>query len=264
VHPATPGVVRIFLGHAPGATEGAPTLRDDPQSGAFSGATVLSLGDLNGDGRAEFAVGRAELGAGRAFIYGGFQDRFDPTPVVVIEGRSPDRLFGMSMRALRAAAGASLVAIGVEGASGDRRSDGYSVDARSGTFLVQPTSAPAPAFGSVGVVVATGDISGDGIDDVVVDHHDAFGIVFEIAFGLSTAFVPALSVPVDTAANGTAIVGDLSGDQIGDLVLTYTRDGTLGEGTIAVYSGAPDRPVLARSINGPDGPGGWFGVSVAR
>ncbi|MCG3154259.1 MAG: hypothetical protein DKINENOH_00853 [bacterium] len=220
------------------------TLQDPtPETGAFFGDAVL-LADVNGDGHADAVVGSpyVDVGGlqnvGQVFVYLGPTYSAaplvldDPMPVFIayfgatlaagdVNGDGyDDLLVGTPWSDIGSIYAAGHVFVFLGGPSFDRTRD----------FTLQD---PFPeSYASFGTAVATGDLNGDGIDDVVVggDESDASGLT-----SAGEAFVFLGSNPFDSSSDftlrdpapeayanfGTAVVlANLNGDTKKDVIIS--------------------------------------------
>lgn len=217
------GVVLVYRG-LPG---GAFAFRPLALTGGDSfGATLVSTGDLDGDGTADYAIG-ATHGDGETGLSG-----------VVTLHRGGQR--GAILATL--AAGGPSAKFGFSIASGDFDADGHP-DLAVGAPFDSPTPALYQAgqvflfFGPdftrthalpassthkvIGWALAAGDLSGDGVADLVLG---AAGKA--LAFHGKAGFAPTISSPdltvLSTAANfsrSLTVLDDWSGDGLGELVV---------------------------------------------
>jgi hypothetical protein len=258
------------------------------QDKAWTGYTVATAGDVNGDGYADVIVGtyrwdNAQPNAGRADAYYGSPTGLSTTPNWTAEGDQDGEWFGHSVST-----------------AGDVNGDGYAdviVGAPNPThgttlgmafvyygsatglsptadWVVQDTQ-PVSWFGRR--VSTAGDVNGDGYSDVIVGAPYYDGP--EVNEGRSFAYYGS-PTGLSTTANWTAAndqkeslfgrdgktAGDVNGDGYADVIVgAHFYDGHLqNEGAAYAYYGSPSG--LSPT---PDWlvPGGqrvsWFGRSVA-
>ena len=158
--------------------------------GDFSGISVSSAGDVNGDGLDDVIIGafRAQPGSVREV-------------------------------------GKSYVVFGVDGGMGTDPLDLSALNVTDG-FVINGGGDPVEHFGSS--VSSIGDFNGDGIDDLAVsapfaspksqnnDYHGAVAVIF----GRSTSFPSTLELSALDGTNGFMIHGDNAGDYAGTSVNT--------------------------------------------
>ncbi|RLE21451.1 MAG: hypothetical protein DRJ65_16010, partial [Acidobacteria bacterium] len=255
------GVVVVFEG-GPGGIESNLTTsfvvaadtviegNPNPHSALGLGQTIVAVGDTNGDGYADVAVGaynyeNGEVGEGAVFVFHGSPDgipdsRTDPVEEaadVLIEGN----MTGLCLEVT---------------AAGDVNGDGYtdlvaragfspaSPDTGEGAVLIYHGGAEGLAdepdgqydsqqtFAHLGFSVASaGDIDGDGYSDLAVGapNFDGGGQDTGRAYVFRGSPGPFLSTPADWFIDGdqvdgelgmaVASAGDVNGDGYGDLVI---------------------------------------------
>lgn len=188
------------------------------------GSRVAAAGDVDGDGLADGLVGDPGVNriAGEAWLYLGGPGGLDDTADLVVAGGAGDRLGEGLAGADFDGDGYADVALGSPGASG------YAgrVDVYGGgpTVATTPTaSLPGEPWSGFGATLAAGDdVDGDGFGDLVVtaDRTRRVTVLGGSAAGLD-------ATPRDTvrgARDSTfgialALVGDVDGDGLGDLLV---------------------------------------------
>jgi hypothetical protein len=244
-----PGVNQARL--YPGTTAGISTSYSTLPGGASYGTSVAALGDVNGDGYADAAVG--EPGTNRVYLYLGRAAGLNTVPTVLQFGASvagagdvngdgyADLLVGapMSNRAfvyLGGAAGIAATAVGT------------SIDA-----IGTPSN--------YGVAVAgLGDVNADGFADVAVGTNGSNNVYVALgsAAGLRAATV--LGAPGGASGFGFAVAaaGDVTGDGYPDAVV-----GAYSAGTAYVFAGGPSGLAATPAVTlGVPGGAVQFGWSV--
>jgi hypothetical protein len=165
------GLGFVYSGRNFGVTDVPQTLDPTAPQLAHFGSAVAQLGDVDGDGRADFAVGAPQMGAGRVYRYSGGSSASPAT----LDG--PDQsgsLFGLTL------AGADLdgdgrndLLVAATCAPGNDRSCPGAVYLVVGSTL---TAVRAPSgVVSYGVALSTGDHDGDGRADFAVGASEANG-----------------------------------------------------------------------------------------
>jgi hypothetical protein len=226
------GATFVFLG--PGLTTVLPLTEPVPEPFSWFGRT-LATGDVDGDGFDEVVVGalRADAGgfsgfdAGEAFVYFGpgltaVAGLTEPTPqggawfgavcTGDVNGDGFDDVVG----------GAHFADVG-----GLMDAGRISVFLGPGLTTVLPLTQPTPEAGARFTPASTGDVNGDGFDDVVAGapYADVGGVanageafVF-LGPGLTSSFALAPPVPQTLAVfhPGTS-TGDVNGDGLPDIV----------------------------------------------
>ncbi|MBI5513726.1 MAG: FG-GAP repeat protein [Deltaproteobacteria bacterium] len=104
------GLVRVHLGVPGGVSIGASRVFEGDAPDAALGAALAGVGDVNGDGYDDVALGApgALAGAGRVLVYHGSARGLGEAPARVLEGARPGGAFGATLAGL-----------------GDANNDGY-------------------------------------------------------------------------------------------------------------------------------------------
>lgn len=196
-----------------------------PRLGIDFGVSGSFLGDIDGDGRDDFAIGAQRDGPGAIYVYSGGQPLLPPR---VVPGEPGDAFFG------------SLVAAGGD-LTGDGIPDLLSVKdfptrliAVDSVSLQRAWSVPLQVLGRFAVI---GDVNGDGRADVAASTNPP-----QVLSGLDGSPLYAFTLP---PANGTSrppYVGldDIDGDGVPDFASAVdTATGTsFRAGVVRLYSGA--------------------------
>jgi hypothetical protein len=259
------------------------------QDEAWSGVSVGTAGDVNGDGLSDVIVGaylhdNGEVDEGRAALYLGSPDGLSESPAWTAEGDQTDAWFGYSV-----------------GTAGDVNGDGFSDvivgawhygngESQEGRAFVYLGSAAglsaSPSWiaesnqlgAHFGISVGTaGDVNGDGFSDVIVgawhygngENHEGRAFVYHgSATGLATSPAWTAEGNQDAAYFGISVAsaGDVNGDGFSDVVVgAYGYDnGQVQEGRAFAYHGsATGLGASAAWTAESDVVGSYYGVSVA-
>jgi hypothetical protein len=253
----------------------------NPQAPAYFGNTV-AVGDVNGDGKADIAVGAfgesvaSNAGQGRVYVFSGATGAL----LFTLDTPNPQA----------AAAFGCWVAVG--DVNGDGKADivvgaqwesvgGNAKQGREYVFsgadgsLLFTLDTPNPQAGAqFGWVPAVGDVNGDGKGDIVVGANLATvggnaeqGRVYVFS-GADGSLLFTLDTPNPQAnANfgGFVAVGDVNGDGKADIVVGANLDtmgGNAGQGRAYVFSGATGALLFTLDTPNPQALGN-FGFSAA-
>jgi len=269
------GAAYLFLGSASGIASGTASSAATTLLGTASslfGSSVSGAGDVNGDGYADLVVGASgyQSGFGGAFVFLG-------GPSGIANG-------GISTASSSLLSGVSSARLGISVTAGDLNGDGYS-DVVVGTYFY-----PAPAQGSAYVYVgspsgvastttlgaafaevqgtqsadnfasslATGDLNGDGYDDLLVGAvgfngpngtnptEGAAFVFLGSANGLGTGTSSLAGASIESNQAGAALgdfvvdAGDLNGDGFEDIAVAAPLFdlGQTDEGIVLVFNGS--------------------------
>ena len=228
----TRGVLQIY-GRNPDANYVPVATTLEGAEGSYLGSGVAALGDLDGDGYDDVAIGVP--GEGRVQLHRGAQTGLETEPWAELNGEPG---FGHLLLAAGDVNGDGVPDLAVSVGDGDKlhifhgTGDGFeaaSVLSGSDCFAcVQPA--------------ALGDVNGDGYDDLAVPSHyaDRVSIFQGGPSGLDTTPATVLEGPsADLEYFGLVVLGtgDLTGDGLADLLVSQT----LGlDGDVSLYAGAAD------------------------
>lgn len=244
-------------------------------SGNFGSAVAL-VGDLNGDGAEDLAVGDSsyDSGAGRIYIW------FGPVPEVALTESSAD--------AIIEGGGSSLASAGdLDGDGCDELAASWYVY-RGGPELQGTIAAADYAWAFEGVVETVGDVNADGYDDILVETRSgpsgvrsatagAFSLVLgPVAEGSYTGYSHAAGTWIgdgepEDLGETLQIAGDVNGDGADDLLVgaagskAFEVSGrNTHRGGLGLWYGLPVLGTELESassdawiLSGEDGPLGW-------
>jgi len=254
------GAAFLHLG-SPGGLDVTPALRvEADHSDALFGATVMTAGDVNGDGFSEFIAGapyyRKDSFIGLVRVYNGAGEGASPVARLLTFGPSPGSSAGKSVSSAGDLNGDGFgdyvfgmpnYSNGQTGEGAARVVYGFVDDAVNGPLLESDQ-----AFAGFGTSVAcAGDVNGDGYDDLIVgapgytngQASEGRAFVYHgTASGVSTAVAWSAEGNKAQASFGWSVsgAGDVNGDGYGDVIVGaygYTN-GQDAEGRAYVYLGS--------------------------
>ncbi len=216
--------------------------------GAGLGAVVSSAGDVNGDGKQDLLIAAPTGGAGGEGEVLVLHGPATAGPDLVLTGPEAGSGYGTALAGLGDVNGDGYddIAIGAPSAFGGGVVQVYlggpSGLAPSPDLVL--TGSPASSFGAA---VAGGDLTGDGLADLLVgaplDPSAGWGAGSVSLFAGSVAGLD--SVPLDVAPGwpgsrtGSALaVGDVDGDGVMDAAVASPLDAA-GAGSVSLWAGAP-------------------------
>jgi hypothetical protein len=240
------------------------------KNGRF-GASIAGMGDLDGDGTADFLVGApgeqvgSSAKAGRAYLFSGenggaIYTLTAPDPVA-------DGYFGTAVATLDAVTGDGIPEIAIGAIGPNRKGRVYLFNGREGTLLrtlKSPSPTPGGLFGRT--VAGTGDLNGDDIPDLAVGAiGDGEDRVYLFS-GASGDLLYTLRSPTDGHDHfgQVASVGDVDGDDVPDLLIGASTT-TVGDRSTAgrayLYSGQNGKRI--HTLTPPSSKVGHFGYLTA-
>jgi hypothetical protein len=253
-----------------------------PQAGAYFGGS-LAVGEVDGDGLADIAVGASseDVGGaekqGRVYVFSGL----DGSLLFTLDSPNPQAwaAFGCSVAVGDVDAdGTGDVAVGAYGqdvASNIGQGRVYIFSGANGSLLFA-LDTPNPQVGAYfgHSSAAVGDVNGDGKGDIAVGAHgeDVGGNQYQgrvYAFsGADGSLLLTLDTPNPQASavfGYWVAVGDVNGDGKGDIAVGAHREdvgGNESQGRVHVFSGADGSLLLTMDSPNPQARG-TFGTPVA-
>ena len=228
------------------------------------GATLATLGDLDGDGAADLAVADPEEDAGggfrvgRVYLYSGADGTFLRSRSGPAEGQEPDsEYFGAALAGLGDVTGDGVpdLAVGAPGYRGSTTLCGavFIVSGATGAqvrTLFPPEPNGCSTSGNVGdFVLSVGDLDGDGTPDVGASELGRGQFLLHVFSGANGALVREL--PASYSPIG---VSDLTGDGLPEIAAS-------AGGGYAVYDPTSGEEIYTATL--PTGPVGFYALAAA-
>ncbi len=249
-----PGKAYLYLGGPRFAGEAAVVFSGEAPGDHF-GASATALGDINGDGFGDFAIGADKndeggTDAGKVYIFFGGK-KIDTKPDLVIVGGRANDWFGSALAGGDDINGDGKPDLLVGAPYGGKKYAGTVSIFLGGFGFEEPALVLSgeDAGDSYGARVAMlGDVTADGIADFAVsavyadagDVNDA-GCVYVYAGGnvISQKPVAKLSGSVPREQMGFSVCGpgDITGDGVGDILVGAPGGGPAGMGAVYVFAG---------------------------
>lgn len=257
------GAALVYYGKQNGYTATPDVELTGQANGDMFGFSFVNLQDINGDGKADYAIGainaagEAEL-SGVVYVYAGGQPPVNP--ILTLKGRNAFDKFGYAI------------------SSGDVNHDGaadiivsapytFHEEFQSGGIYIyfggeQLDDKPdaiisgRKANASIGMAMATGDVNGDNVDDLIVDGHAKVYIYYgrsNMAERLTSSQTPDVMVRSDSSRHGGSgfgyaieYLGDITDDGIGDFAVGNRRRSSPSvydnRGSLYVFKGSATYP----------------------
>jgi hypothetical protein len=279
------GKAYVYLGSALGLSTTASWTVAGEAAYDYFGKSVASAGDVNGDGYDDVIVSaHSSNDAGKAYLYLGSASGLTTTVSWTVVGEAAGDYFGSSVASAGDVNGDSYddIIVGAYGNNGGGSNAGkayvYLGSASGLSTTVSWTAIGEIAYDCFGASVAsTGDVHGDGYDDIIVGAHGSNDggndagkayVYRGSASGLSAtaSWTATGDAAYDHFGSSAASVGDVNGDGYGDVIIGADRndDGGNNAGKAYVYLGsAPGLSTTASWTAAGEVAYGYFGKSVA-
>jgi hypothetical protein len=239
---ASGGTVGIFFANGTAYPTAASVTLSAPASIVQFGRFVTSLGDVNGDGFADIAVGTA---SGRVLVYYGSPTGPAATPSASIAHSAMSANFGSTIARACDFNGDGFgdLAIGVDGSTND-----VVIYYGSSTgFGATPARTLSGGSGFGRGVNCAGDVNGDGYPDLAVGEYlaNTVHVYHGGASGVAATAAATLSGSgVAQAGFSVSFAGDVDGDGFGDLLVGGGASST----SAVLYFGSASGVAIAGAV----------------
>jgi len=271
---ADTGRAYLFLGGTIGLLPTPVFTATGEALGDFFGYSLAGLGDVNGDGLADAAIGAytndaGGADAGRVYIFhGSVNGGLHPSPALTLTGAAAGDLFGFGLAGPGDVNGDGFndLLVGAFGNDGAGEGAGRAYLYLGGAAGLNPVgvvvgngAAAGDAFGYA--VAGAGDVNGDGFPDLLIGAHlndaagDSAGRVYLYAGGsggpsASPVFTATGQAAEDQFGVAVSSAGDVNGDGFGDFLIGSARHDTGGANAGRAYlylgNGGDGKPILAQ------------------
>jgi hypothetical protein len=258
------GAAFVFHGSAAGINANNPVILESNQAEARLGRSVDGLGDVNGDGFSDVAVGaplydKGQSNEGVVLVYHGSALGINVNAAVTLESNQADASFGHSVAGAGDVNGdgfSDLVTGSIlfdngqnnEGAAFVFHGSATGINTNAAVVLENNQASAAHGWS----VAAAGDVNGDGYGDIVVGSYtyDNGQINEGAAFvyhgsqaGINPVAAATLESNQTEAKSGISVAcaGDINGDGYSDILVGVWQfdQGETNEGAVMVHQGSP-------------------------
>ena len=232
----------VFEGSSSGITSSPIVSLTGPSDPEGLGYAVESLGDVDGDGYDDVAIGAYQNNSstGSVYVYMGASSGLESSATLTLNGSAASDRFGRSLAGDCDLNGDGLGDLAV-GATHAASSYGEVTVYRNtgSTFAASPiaTLSGTSTSASFGYAIdCAGDVNADGYDDLIVGAYNestnGMAYIFEGGSSGPSSVASASLSPTSTSdlefGQDVAGVGDMNGDGYDDVVVAYDRNNTYG------------------------------------